>query len=308
MAVESVSNISAPVSSHVTSTSTEWESSCSHARSCLMCLMDAPASAMTAQSPAMPPGRSGTTAEKRMRRPSFTRPRSMDEPRVEVSMLPPHSATATFLPSSSGRRPARTAARPAMPAPSCTSFSDSTSFSRATEMSRSDTCTSLSSLPLSVSRDLAPTLGTARPSASVGPGIWTMTGSPAAMAADMDAHRSGSTPMICTSGLRVLIASAAPAMRPPPPTGMTTASTSLTSSRISRPMEPAPARISKSSKPLMYLRPSTSTNACAARAASAMESPCSSTRAPRARHLLILVSGAMEGMITVTGMPSAWPW
>ena len=44
-------------------------------------------------------------------------------------------------------------------------------------------------------------------------------------------------------GLNVFTATETPAIRPPPPTGIMTASTFLTCSIISRPMVPAPARI-----------------------------------------------------------------
>mmetsp|Transcript_17211 Transcript_17211/g.42356 ORF Transcript_17211/g.42356 Transcript_17211/m.42356 type:complete len:417 (-) Transcript_17211:535-1785(-) len=304
----SASPITGPVSSHVTSTCTECESSCSHARSWLICLMDAPTKAMVAHRPAMPPGRSGTTQLKRMRRPSLTRPRSSTLPSVLVSMLPPHRHTTTFLPASSGSLPAMHAAMPAAPAPSCTSFSHSTSRSSATEMSFSLTCARRSTRCRSTSKERGPTVGTARPSARVGPGISTRTGIPAAMAAAMEAQRSGSTPTIITLGLMVLTASAMPAMRPPPPTGTMMASTFFTSSRISSPTLPAPAMMLKSSKPLMYFMPSFSTYVRAASAASAMVSPLRMTRAPSARHLVILVSGAMDGMSTVTGMPSSAPW
>ena len=243
-----------------------------------------------------------------MSRPSLTRPRSRTLPRVEVSMLPPHRHTATFFPLSSSTFPASTAARPAAPAPSCTSFSCSTSRRSATEMSFSETVTSLSTRGRSTSNERGPTVGTARPSARVGPGMVTFVALPSRIAAAMLGHRSGSTPMICTFGLMVFTASAMPAMSPPPPTGTTMASISLASSRISSPTEPAPAMMLKSSNPLMYFIPSFSTYCCAAIAASAMLSPSRITLAPRARHFVIFVRGAMEGISTVTGMPSSAPW
>ena len=49
--------------------------------------------------------------------------------------------------------------------------------------------------------------------------------------------------MIWTSGLRLLIARAAPAMSPPPPTGIIQASRSGTCSMISSPIVPCPARM-----------------------------------------------------------------
>jgi hypothetical protein len=64
----------------------------------------------------------------------------------------------------------------------------------------------------------------------------------------------------------------------------------------------------KSSNPLMYFMPSSRTYACAASAASAMLSPSRITFAPSARHFVIFVRGAMEGIKTVTGMPSSAPW
>ena len=136
----------------------------------------------------------------------------------------------------------------------------------------------------------------------------TFTTSPASIAAAIEAHLLGSTPMICTSGLIVFTAREIPAINPPPPTGITIASMFSASSRISRPTLPAPAMMLKSSKPLMYFMPSSLTYCCAAKAASAMESPSRITRAPNARHFVIFVSGAMEGIKTVTGMPSSAPW
>ena len=52
------------------------------------------------------------------------------------------------------------------------------------------------------------------------------------------AHVEGSTPMTSTSGCISLIAIATPAIRPPPPTGTRTASTSGHCSRISSPIDP----------------------------------------------------------------------
>ena len=228
-------------------------------------------------------------------------------PSVFVSMFPPHNRTTTVFPSSSGSFPARHAAIPAAPAPSCTSFSHSTSLNNPTEMSLSLTVTSLSTRGRHTSNDRGPTVGTARPSASVGPGMSNLTTLPAANAAAIEGHRSGSTPMTMTFGLIVFTASATPAMSPPPPTGTTIASTSLMSSRISRPTLPAPAMMLKSSNPLMYFIPWFSTNRFAASAASAMESPSKMTFAPNARHFEIFVRGAMEGMSTVTGMPRSFP-
>ena len=220
-----------------------------------MCLILAPASAITPHNPAIPPGRSLTTASNLMSLPSATKPRSMQYPNVLVSMLPPHSATATVLPFNCGILFAKIPAKPEAPAPSWTSFSNSTNRKSAVAMSLSETDTMTSIKSLHVSKDRGPTVGTAKPSAKVAP-EGTSVGFPAFNAALMDWHRSASTPTTKQSGFNVLMAKAQPAIKPAPPTGMTMASTSLTSSKISRAIEPAPEMISKSSKPLMYFNPS----------------------------------------------------
>mmetsp|Transcript_6188 Transcript_6188/g.22649 ORF Transcript_6188/g.22649 Transcript_6188/m.22649 type:complete len:225 (-) Transcript_6188:885-1559(-) len=213
---------------------------------------------MTAVRPAIPPGRSGTTTENRHRRPSFTSPRSSVFPSVFVSMFPPHNRTTTVFPSSSGSFPARHAAIPAAPAPSCTSFSHSTSLNNPTEMSLSLTVTSLSTRGRHTSNDRGPTVGTARPSASVGPGMSNLTTLPAANAAAIEGHRSGSTPMTMTFGLIVFTASATPAMSPPPPTGTNTISSFGSCRTISNPTVPCPATTSGSSNGGTKVRPSSS--------------------------------------------------
>mmetsp|Transcript_6597 Transcript_6597/g.26531 ORF Transcript_6597/g.26531 Transcript_6597/m.26531 type:complete len:225 (+) Transcript_6597:366-1040(+) len=217
-----------------------------------MCLIEAPTSAILLHTPAIPPGLSGTTHAKRTSRPSETKPRSSTLPSVLVSMLPPHMATTTFLPLRPGSLSVKSAAKPEIPAPSCTSFSFSRSLNMATAMSDSLTSTISSIKFLTVWNERGPTVGTARPSASVAV-VGALTGSPASSASVMEAQRSGSTPMTWHPGLRCFTASAIPAIKPPPPTGITTASASRTSSSISIPTEPAPEMISKSSKPLMYL-------------------------------------------------------
>ncbi len=59
---------------------------------------------------------------------------------------------------------------------------------------------------------------------------------------------AASTPMISMSGLMALAAMAQPAIRPPPPMGMTRASRSGASSRNSRAQTPCPATMPSSSK------------------------------------------------------------
>ena len=62
---------------------------------------------------------------------------------------------------------------------------------------------------------------TAMPSAIVSADVASI-GSPACIDSGNGAHAAAWTPMICTSGLASLIASATPAHSPPPPTGITT--------------------------------------------------------------------------------------
>mmetsp|Transcript_16506 Transcript_16506/g.52577 ORF Transcript_16506/g.52577 Transcript_16506/m.52577 type:complete len:216 (+) Transcript_16506:383-1030(+) len=215
-----------------------------------MSLMEAPSRASSLVSRKMPPGLSSTVTTKRTMRPSAARPRSMMRPSVVVSMLPPHSGITIFLLRSSGTRSSMMGANAAAPAPSHTIFSSSVSRSTLSAIAFSDTVMTRSTCMRATSNARAPTCGTARPSASV-PDTLTGTGLPAPSAAEKEAQRSGSTPMTSTSGRMVLMASAMPAMRPAPPTGTMTASTSGTCSRISSPMVPVPAMISASSYPLM---------------------------------------------------------
>ncbi len=142
-------------------------------------------------------------------------------------MFPPQSGNTTFLPVNSGTNPARHDASGAAPAPSTTAFSSSSKRSIANAISCSPTSKVLSTKPRATPKACSPTLGMLKPSASVGLTA-TVTGWPAASAAVKLAARAGSTPMIFTPGFTVLNASATPAIRPPPPMGTITASTSGT--------------------------------------------------------------------------------
>mmetsp|Transcript_11876 Transcript_11876/g.40502 ORF Transcript_11876/g.40502 Transcript_11876/m.40502 type:complete len:205 (+) Transcript_11876:598-1212(+) len=196
---------------------------CVHARSWKMSRMEAPSSVSRVLRPEMPPGRSEMVATNLTRRPSAARPRSSTRPSTVVSMLPPQSGSTTRLPCTVEWRgpPGRMAARPTAPPPSTTCFSDSTSRSMAMAICRSFTVTTSLTMSRATLKALAPTLGTARPSASVGD-VGAETGSPALMAARKDAQRSGSTPSTVQDGRTVCRARAIPAMRPPPPTGTMT--------------------------------------------------------------------------------------
>mmetsp|Transcript_18395 Transcript_18395/g.49810 ORF Transcript_18395/g.49810 Transcript_18395/m.49810 type:complete len:215 (+) Transcript_18395:287-931(+) len=214
-----------------------------------MSLTEAPSLARMCVSSAMPPGRSLTAIVSRTRRPSAARPRSMTRPSTLTSMLPPHSGTTTFLPFMSWRSrgpPGSSAARPVAPPPSTTIFCVSTSRSTARATSFSSMTTTSSTHRRATANACEPTCGTASPSARVG-STDTATGRPASSAAVYDAQRRGSTPMTFTFGLSVFAASAMPAIRPPPPTGTTMASTLGSCSSSSMPMVPVPAMISGSS-------------------------------------------------------------
>ena len=95
---------------------------------------------------------------------------------------------------------------------------------------------------------------TAMPSAIVS-AVWASIGFPASIEAGNGAQAAAWTPTIWTSGRAALIASATPAHRPPPPTGMTTFARSGTSSSSSRPSEPWPATIAGSSNGCTNARP-----------------------------------------------------
>mmetsp|Transcript_18796 Transcript_18796/g.33560 ORF Transcript_18796/g.33560 Transcript_18796/m.33560 type:complete len:263 (-) Transcript_18796:798-1586(-) len=242
---------SCPIVSATICTSVVCTSSSSHARSCTMSFTDARSSATAPISAARPPGLSEMTTEKWTRRRSAAKPRSITRPSVVMSMLPPESTIATRFPLSSGRCPVTTAPTAVAPPPSVTTFSSSISRSTPSPMSFSGIVMTLSTYLRARAKACGPTLSTARPSANVEPRGSMQIGAPLCSAAENEATRDGSTPMTCISGLTDLIASAIPAINPPPPTGITTASSSSTCSRISIPTVPAPARMGGSSYPLM---------------------------------------------------------
>mmetsp|Transcript_11976 Transcript_11976/g.37908 ORF Transcript_11976/g.37908 Transcript_11976/m.37908 type:complete len:270 (+) Transcript_11976:352-1161(+) len=269
-----------------------------------MSRIDAPFAAITALRPAMPPGRSEMVATNLTIRPSAARPRSSTRPSTVVSMLPPQSGSTMRLPCTRSCRgpPGSTAARPTAPPPSMTIFSVSISLSIAMAICRSFTETVSLTMSLATSNALAPTFGTARPSASVGR-VGVSTGVPARRAAWKEAQRSGSTPSTWQLGRTVLSASATPAISPAPPTGTMQKSMSSTCSSTSRPSVPAPAMMSGWSKPLRYSHPSNS-GVCECWYASRMCAPCTITFAPSWRQRPTFASGASVGITTVIGSES----
>merc|ERR1719234_1081011 len=114
--------------------------------------------------------------------------------------------------------------------------------------------------------------------------------------------------MIITSGFIVLTALAVPAIRPPPPTGITIASTSGTWSRISRPMVPWPARMLGWSYPFTYCIPFFRPIFRASTRASPISAPWMTTFAPYRLQFSTFMMGATTGITTVTGMPIRPPW
>mmetsp|Transcript_9339 Transcript_9339/g.22111 ORF Transcript_9339/g.22111 Transcript_9339/m.22111 type:complete len:226 (+) Transcript_9339:1223-1900(+) len=176
----------------------------------------------------------------------------------------------------------------------------------ANAISCSPTCSMSSAYSRATKNALPPTVGTAKPSASVGV-VGAATGSPASSAARKEAHRLGSTPITRHVGFSVLMARAEPARRPAPPQGITTKSASGNCSRISRPIVPAPATISGSSYPLIYCSPANSGSVSASNFASPILAPWITTLAPKARQRETFAKGARVGMSTVTGMPICLP-
>ena len=88
------------------------------------------------------------------------------------------------------------------------------------------------------------------------------------------------TPNTRRSGLSALAATAIPAIRPPPPMGTTSVSTSGAASSTSRATVPWPAITSGSSNGCTYVRPSSSATRSASACASSKTSPERITRAP----------------------------
>ena len=155
---------------------------------------------------------------------------------------------------------------------------------------------------------------TAMPSAIVSALIASI-GMPALIDAGNGAQAAAWTPTIDTSGLAALIASATPAHRPPPPTGITTLARSGTSSSNSRPSEPWPATIASSSKGWTNARPPVAARSLAAIRQASTLAPPTWTVAPCSRAASTLAIGASAGTKTSHGMPicaaaaaSAWPW
>ena len=109
-------------------------------------------------------------------------------------------------------------------------------------INRSLTSTTLSTCLDANAKAFVPTRGTRRPSASVEV-AGTVTGRPSCKAPVKEGQLTGSAPITVTDGLKVFIANDAPAIKPAPPTGIITASTSGTCSTISHPIVPAPAII-----------------------------------------------------------------
>mmetsp|Transcript_22327 Transcript_22327/g.68923 ORF Transcript_22327/g.68923 Transcript_22327/m.68923 type:complete len:224 (-) Transcript_22327:366-1037(-) len=220
MAWRTARECSVPEHSTMTLICTRSTADWSHARSWKMSLTDAPLSRNMSVSCAMPPARSDTSATNRTKRQSAARPRSIIRPSVVMSMLPPHSGTATRLPWTAACMgpPGRIAARPVAPPPSTTSFSFSNRRSTASATSLSSTMQTSSVCARATSNAFDPTTGTARPSAIVDV-VSAATGSPAASAAVNDAQFRGSTPMTRVPGRSVFDASATPASRPAPPQG-----------------------------------------------------------------------------------------
>ena len=226
---------------------------------------------------------------------------------IDVSILPPQSRSTTRRPRSSAQPSSSRAASGAAPAPSTTVFSSSRSRSTASARASSPTVTTRSTSGAAIENARSPTIPTARPSASVGR-IATWVGRPAASDAERLPAAAGSTATIRMSGLSAFAAVATPARRPAPPHGITSASASGTSSRISRPMVPCPAITRGSSNPWIRSSPSRAAISTASRRASSNVSPSRTTVAPSRRQVDTFTSGANRGMTTVTGIPSSRPW
>ncbi len=175
--------------------------------------------------------------------PSRTRLRMRMLAKMRVSMLPPHSTMPTVLPLNCSRC-CNSAATPVAPAPSVTVFS--ISISRAIASSIVDSSTSNTSFTnaRAIVIGISPVSRTAKPSAIVS--VPTFTASPRNRC-DIAGNVLDSTPMISMLGFTPRAATAQPAIRPPPPTGIMSVSSCGAASSISSASVPCPAMMYGSS-------------------------------------------------------------
>ncbi|HXW05631.1 MAG TPA: hypothetical protein VD833_10400 [Vicinamibacterales bacterium] len=133
----------------------------------------------------------------------------------------------------------------------------------------------------------------------------SVTGRPASTEAFIFAAPDGSTPTTTESGFDCFTAAATPASRPPPPTGAMTAVTSGHCSRISSPAVPWPATIHSWSKggTIVRWRAAASSSARVRRSADVV--PAKITSAPNDLAPSTLMRGAVVGITTTAGAPSA---
>ena len=159
------------------------------------------------------------------------------------SILPPHSTRPTFLPAKRAGY-LSSAASPAAPAPSTRVFSISSSMTMACSMSPSSTSSMSVTNALMMPVAITPGVPTAIPSAMVllPCGCWVPL-----MALTMLGNRLVCTPTMSIDGLIAFAATAIPAIKPPPPTAITSVSSSGTACSISRAMVPCPATMASSS-------------------------------------------------------------
>ena len=138
-----------------------------------------------------------------------------------------------------------------------------------------------------------------------------VTGRPVASEVGYAAAPSAWTPITRTSGRPCsrhisLIAVAEPATRPPPPSGISTVSTSGACSMISSPQVPCPATMSSWSKGWISTAPVSAENRSASSSDWSRYAPWKTTSAPYPRVAFSLGIGAPSGMNTVALIPSSW--
>ena len=124
----------------------------------------------------------------------------------------------------------------------------------------------------------------------------------------MDSHVSlavsGSTPMICMPGKSVRATVPHPAIRPPPPTGATSASSDGTSCSNSRAAVPCPAMIASSSNGGTTTRPVSDAIRRAIASRSSVWRSYTTISAPYPRVAWTFSSGASLGMQTTAVVPT----
>mmetsp|Transcript_34139 Transcript_34139/g.66481 ORF Transcript_34139/g.66481 Transcript_34139/m.66481 type:complete len:248 (+) Transcript_34139:197-940(+) len=220
------------------------------------------------------------------------------------STFPPHSTTATLSQPSSTRFPSgdRTAATPTPEEGSMTNFIRSHTSLVAAMMSVSLTHTTSSTRSRMMGHVFSP-IDTLTPSATVSGGDSFIKRTPSRFDLAQSSAAMGSAAITLIFGLMCFAHTAMPPTMPPPPTGATIASRSLTCSSSSIAIVPCPAITSGSWFGCISTPPSFSKTSAAAKSRACSVGSHSTTSAPYPRTAAFFTAGEVLGMTTVAGTP-----